>query len=230
MSQSYRHHHTTELNIYFVLAMEGDSIKPGSGKDEKRLVNMAELQVCKTELAYVTGVDKEATAFFAQLCKFTNDELLQHNKQIHDHCKAKMKDKQTSISINPKVGNVLCARYALDGCWYRVIVKSFDDENLECKVYFIDYGNIETISYSDLIEVSPTELSTIEHSPFGFYCRLENSDKYPDKDKLLQALHEEYIMIKPLERLDFDLWRVILPNVAYNQAFVNTMQQAIKPK
>lgn len=203
----------------------------GQRASNRRSVKMAVVPVCSTELGYVTGVDEEQTKFFVQLCKFTNAELLQHNKQINDFCKnlaTRRKEMKVPNCIAPKVGDVLCARYAIDNNWYRIVVNSSDEADRECKVYFVDYGNVETIAFDDLLEIDSADLPAVERAPFGLYCKLKSSEKYPNKDKLLQALSDEYIMIKPLEQVDYNLWCVDIPNVAYNQSLLGTLQQTNK--
>ena len=58
----------------------------------------------------------------------------------------------TPVSISKlAVGSVVLAKYTEDGNWYRAQVKSIQKASSECRVFFMDYGNEETVSVSDMV-------------------------------------------------------------------------------
>lgn len=61
---------------------------------------------------------------------------------------------ETAPAISPSalsVGDVLCARYAADGLWYRAtLVGLSDDSNASLKVHFVDFGNTENVGRADV--------------------------------------------------------------------------------
>jgi len=180
--------------------------------------------VRKTELAYVTSVDRETRTFFAQLCKFTNRELVEHNYEIHNYCR-KITEWELAHSLRPKAvkaDDICCARYDKDQSWYRVRVLTVcPNREWECIVEFVDYGNRCKLSVSDLLCPNPEELPAISSPPFGINCDLKDSDKLSSElaRAMLDSLMEEYIMIRTLERRQDGVWQVDLPKVAYNSAF-----------
>lgn len=60
----------------------------------------------------------------------------------------------TAPAISPSalsVGDVLCARFAADGLWYRAtLVGLLDDSNASLKVHFMDFGNTENVGRADV--------------------------------------------------------------------------------
>jgi hypothetical protein len=181
-----------------------------------------EPEVRSTEIVYVTAIDIADRTFFAQQCKYTNKELVDHNRQIHDYCKKleETRDKNQD-PIQPNEGEVLCTRYTVDKSWYRVMVKSVDNDARQCVCYFIDYGNLESVPYDNLLRIDPAEVPTIKRAPFGFFATLKDSDKLDDarSKHLLECLMNEYILVREQGRLKENLWSVELPKVAYNTTF-----------
>ena len=184
------------------------------------------LEVRRTELGYVTAVNKEDRTFFTQLCKFTNSELVNFNLEIHNHCK-KVEDYGLIKTLNPRsvlVGEIYCARFEEDGNWYRVrISEVLDSRPLvgRCRAMFVDYGNTIELGLGGLIRVEPEELGAIRRAPFGFTCSLKDSERLGDAEAqiMLEAVQNEYLMIRTIERTGAQHWRVDVPKVAYNSAF-----------
>lgn len=194
-----------------------------SSTKHSKLVDMNEIEVRRTELCYITSVNRSTRTFFAQLCKFTNEELIQLNDSINIHC-SKL---ASNGDINkPKLnklhkGDIVCAKFATDGCWYRALVLDRDNQKQSCSVLFVDYGNFESLNYKDLVQVKATELAAMERAPFGISCFLLNSESLGDKEgeHLLDCLAQNYVMIKVLERQTKLQWKVDIPMHAYNIPF-----------
>uniref|UniRef100_A0A6G1SKQ8 Tudor domain-containing protein 1 n=1 Tax=Aceria tosichella TaxID=561515 RepID=A0A6G1SKQ8_9ACAR len=186
------------------------------------MIKLKEVEVRPTELVYITAVNYQERTFFAQQCKHTNKDLVDHNNSIHEYCKKLYESRQKDEpAIQPAVGQVLCARYKLDSNWYRVMVKSIDNDTQECTCYFIDYGNVETVHYDNLIRLNPAEVPAMTRAPFGFFATMEDSEKLDEarSKHLLDCLMNEYVLIREHGRLKENLWRVELPKVAYNTTF-----------
>ena len=75
-------------------------------------------------------------------------------QEIDQHCSSPSARPASSPSPNTPV----LARYSGDGSWYRAIVKEPPNEN-SCRVFFVDYGNSETVPTDNLIEMPPPLLS-----------------------------------------------------------------------
>lgn len=84
------------------------------------------------KVMYVRPDDKERREKFSLL----NNEVA--------HCALRTE----SLKQTPIVGDMYCARYNMDGCFYRAVVKSIEKEKI--KIVFIDFGNEEYVTKQDL--------------------------------------------------------------------------------
>ncbi|OCT71271.1 hypothetical protein XELAEV_18034249mg [Xenopus laevis] len=50
----------------------------------------------------------------------------------------------------PAIGEICVAKYAQDQNWYRVMVHSVDDQMKMAQVFYLDFGNLETVSMNDV--------------------------------------------------------------------------------
>ena len=57
---------------------------------------------------------------------------------------------KTLPSLPPKTGDLVSARYSEDREWYRARIRRNDRDAKKSDVYFIDYGNTETVAWSEL--------------------------------------------------------------------------------
>lgn len=60
----------------------------------------------------------------------------------------------TSAGIVPKGGDLVSAKFS-DGAWYRAIIRRASPVKKEAEVTFIDYGNQDTVSYSNIRPLDP---------------------------------------------------------------------------
>lgn len=189
-------------------------------------VKYPEAIVNKTELCYVTSVDRGTRTFFTQFCRYSNDELISQNLMIKTYCLGilEQRQKQSNPTIcmpkSPANGLAICAKYSRDNNWYRAVILSRNTKNATAIVFFIDYGNVEELAFADMIEITPDQ-TFVEWRPFGVTCFLEGSDSLSveDTDRLLGCLYQTYIMIKPKERQSPFQYLVEIPLHAYNVPF-----------
>ncbi|KAL2358877.1 hypothetical protein BJ546DRAFT_870365 [Cryomyces antarcticus] len=59
----------------------------------------------------------------------------------------------------PKAGDFVAAQFTEDGEWYRARIRRNDRDAKQAEVYYIDYGNAETIPYSRLRPLSQPQFS-----------------------------------------------------------------------
>lgn len=195
---------------------------------------MKEVTICETELAYITAVDTQSKTFFAQLCKNSNEDLIQFNKVVQKFCNdieeaRKAGDKKKDRPKEVKVGDVLCAKYPADRQWYRAAVLNVNQEAKTCSVMYIDYGNTETVSFRHLIEVDPEKFPTIIREPFGITCSL--LEEYIDgvgSNKILDVLKQTYLMLRMKAPQKDDSWKVTIPKHAYNVPFWRVFEKIEK--
>jgi staphylococcal nuclease domain-containing protein 1 len=55
-----------------------------------------------------------------------------------------------SLTSAPRAGDIVAARFSADGAWYRARVKRVDREGKRADVLYVDYGNGETLPWSEL--------------------------------------------------------------------------------
>jgi len=67
---------------------------------------------------------------------------------------------EKSLSAPPKAGDFVAAKFSVDGEWYRARIRGNDRDNKKADVLFIDYGNSETLPWSELRPLSQSQFST----------------------------------------------------------------------
>ncbi|CAN8100749.1 unnamed protein product [Discula destructiva] len=65
----------------------------------------------------------------------------------------------------PKAGDLVAARWSEDDCWYRARIRSNDRAAKVAEVVFIDYGNTEKFSWSQLRPLTQPEFNTQKLKP-----------------------------------------------------------------
>ena len=73
---------------------------------------------------------------------------------------------QTIISSSPSLlqkssvakGDLCCAKFSKDGCWYRAQVEEVSDTH--CMVHFLDFGNTDRVVWSDVVQC-PAECASV---------------------------------------------------------------------
>ncbi|KAL8874583.1 MAG: hypothetical protein Q9174_000110 [Haloplaca sp. 1 TL-2023] len=65
----------------------------------------------------------------------------------------------SSFSANntPRTGDILAAKFSEDGEWYRARIRRNDRDAKTSEVFFIDYGNTETVAWKDIHPLGPPE-------------------------------------------------------------------------
>lgn len=199
----------------------------------KKNLQFEDLEVRRTELAFVTAINRKNKTFFAQFCKFSNEELEGFNAAINLYCREIFagSDRGDANLSDLEPGYVCCAKYALDGCWYRSIVKSKSETDSSCKVTFIDYGNSSTVSIADIILANNTRLPIIKRAPFGVFCRYKSFGEPEDTEhkKLLSCLYQNYAMLKFLGDSSDQPHLVDIPIHAYNIPIWHTFKTDSDP-
>lgn len=72
---------------------------------------------------------------------------------------------EKSLPGPPKAGDFVAARFSEDGAWYRARVRRNDRENKKGDILFIDYGNSETLPWSELRPMTQPQFSTQKLKP-----------------------------------------------------------------
>lgn len=166
------------------------------------------------ENVYITSFDSE-TSFFAQLEKLDFDKLEQMQEEINTFY-----SKNQNVSFVPKAGNLVCARFQIDNQFYRAKVEKFKDGM--CEVFFLDYGNRESITIKDIHSM---DISFTKYPQFGILCAFESCSPRVPVDKLRSLMLENSFQIRIL-RKENDKWFVsLVENIPGNVAVLELLRQ-----
>src|SRR5262249_5811634 len=83
----------------------------------------------------------------------------------------------------PKAGDYMAAKFSADGSWYRARVRRNDRENKRAEVLYIDYGNSEVLSWTDLRPLGKASFGVAALKPQATdavlsFCQLPASPEY----------------------------------------------------
>lgn len=129
-------------------------------------MDQSEIQPEKMELVVVTHV-VDAITFWAQNVTDKINEKI--NVMLTEKCPI-----APILKGSPSSHKVYGARYSEDRCWYRCTVQQQTEDKFY--ILYIDYGNMEIVSRSDLVEL-PEELQTTglakKYKFWGFHVSSE---------------------------------------------------------
>lgn len=180
---------------------------------------MQQVDLKPTELGYVTATDVNSKTFYVQLCKFSNQELEKFNADVNEYCR-RLVGSQTRVQ-DPKVNEIYCAKYSLDGNWYRCMMNSVSDDKKTCDVSFVDYGNREMVKLGDVMPVDFQANPFLSRQPFGITCGYPQGEQFDAQktDHLFDSLQQNYLLIKIISRPSHSFCQVDIPMLAYNIPF-----------
>ena len=103
----------------------------------------------------VTDIDAENAAL---ICQVADEELLRSLSKQQDDLNSFFASNSAVTLTHPTVGEICAAQFSEDNMWYRAEIKTFDDDNAQ--VQFIDYGNSEIVSKTQLKQLVDTFCDT----------------------------------------------------------------------
>ena len=88
--------------------------------------------------------------FYVQLCADLSEyRTFEADMQAYYH---NALGKSSLVQLkDPQIGQMCVARYSEDGEWYRAIVKQVNEADRTCVVFFVDYGNEDTVPITDAL-------------------------------------------------------------------------------
>lgn len=185
-----------------------------------------------TEILYVTSINKTDKTLFGQLCKFSEEELIDFNTRINNYCMDIEKDRENGNpekALPTKIhrGDIFCAKCSHDSRYYRALVRWHDKDRKRTQVMFIDYGNLVTVDSDKLVKVSAEDVPIMKRTPFGITCSVAKPGKPEESDFLLSCSFNKYLMVDGIERTDKIIWKVEIAKHAYNMPFWNIFRPQI---
>lgn len=196
---------------------------------------LKECEIKEAELCFVTSIDRSTKTFFAQLCKNSNEDLITFNYEVCKYCYSIVADRNAGEKkkARPKeinAGDVLCAKYPSDEQWYRATILSVDKVAKKCVVRYLDYGNTETVTFRQLIEVNPNDFPTITREPFGVICSFLDEPKDDQEwTRLFNALEKKYLLLKMKDPQKDGTWKVTIPKHGYNVPYWRAFKPELYP-
>lgn len=161
-----------ELITAAVLKAEKESSPSSSSSVSKDMAGSKALRyppldlvhVGSTEMVYISHTDSVAS-FWCQMAK-SSDQLDDIMAKLEEHCVS-----GTEIGSFPT--DMACgAKFSEDGHWYRAKVSAAYPDSVE--VLFVDYGNTEKVTVSDICLLIDELVSV---PPLAVQCELENASK-----------------------------------------------------
>lgn len=149
------------------------------------------LRAAKIPISNETQFDVEVTTiyspycFYAQLCK-DKTPFYDFEESLQEYYTNALADSEALK--RPRVGQMCIAKYSVDDAWYRAVIKEVDHETNTVKVFFIDYGNDETIQIEhDLKSISER---FVKHPCMGILCCLDRVQPIIEDSNNAQKLEE----------------------------------------
>lgn len=124
---------------------------------------------------------------------------------------------EKSLPNPPKAGDLVAARFSADGEWYRARIRRNDREAKKADILFIDYGNSETLPWSELRPMTQPQFSLAKLKPQAFDAALSflqfptNAEYLADAVKFLERVTGEKQLVASVdfEEKDGTLWTTL---------------------
>ena len=102
--------------------------------------------------AIITHLDNDSGMFWVQL--LSSETQLE---QLASRLQAVYGSGGPALRGPPEKGMVCCAKFSVDGCWYRSVIENVSAGKV--KVQFVDYGNSDVVPASSLRSITPDLLT-----------------------------------------------------------------------
>ena len=171
------------------IATDLQTIMSPSTVREKVQILKAQIQPGTTERVFVSSATTPAK-FFCQLLKTSAslDELMNGMFEYYES----LSPQQEQLS-EPSVGEFCASKFSLDDGWYRAKVLDVKDNSVS--VFYIDYGNSETLPLSRLRVLN----SKFQNLPSqAIECSLSGNFKGSSDDKFVELVLEKEFSAKVL--------------------------------
>ena len=172
------------------IASDLQTIMGPSTTREKAQIMKAQIQPDTTERVFVSSATSPAK-FFCQLLKTSAslDELMNEMFEYYES----LSPQQEQLS-EPSVGEFCAAKFSLDDGWYRAKVLEVKGDSVS--VFYIDYGNSETLSLSRL-KVLNSKFQSLASQ--AIECSLSGNFNIVSDDKFVDRVSEKEFTAKVLK-------------------------------
>ncbi|KAK3602033.1 hypothetical protein CHS0354_015024 [Potamilus streckersoni] len=198
--------------------LKSEVIKPGQGM--KRYQAESSLDIGSSYSGYVAYVES-LSSFWCQLLSGSDelDALMQKLESFH-------------ITMNQsldklEVGSACVAKYSEDQAWYRGRVEKVDSDGLT--VFFVDYGNKEVISMSDVCTISD-EFLTLPTQAIHCSLQLSNVKYNPEMSIKFEELVMDQVLTIRSVKVNNDAYEIVLTlqdGTCVNDMFSSTAENEV---
>ena len=196
--------------------------------------NIRVLEVGSKYDVYLTSINTPYE-FVCQL--YTDSSVLESIASILEQLYTEDETKYNYCDNVPSVGDFVCAKYNKDDLFYRAKVINYQKENDEYQVEFIDYGNEELISLTDLKQL---DQKLVSYSPLALCCGLSGLPEALNRsehftsilvNEVLGCIQEEGVLTMEVASIsDIGSYSVVLSTstVCINDVVYETMAKLLK--
>lgn len=203
----------TDGQCYVVTLQDPNSSITLNEKIQAKFAAIPTVPVLDIEHLYVTSFTSPDN-FFAQFDKLSDEKLARMQEQINEFYITRR-----NLSFRPAIGSYVCAKYELDGQFYRALVESV--QGMQCKVFFVDYGNRELVAVQEL---HPMQKEFMSDPQFGVECTLESFPPATPVDKLKILMEGASIQARMLKEQN-KKWTISLTEDQKNVAILELLRQ-----
>ncbi|KAL3869617.1 hypothetical protein ACJMK2_042282 [Sinanodonta woodiana] len=186
----------------------------------KRYPANSSLDIGSTYSGYVAFVES-ISSFWCQLVTGSDelDALMQKLESFHT---------STNQSLDkPEVGSACVAKYSEDQAWYRGRVDKVDSEGMT--VFFVDYGNKEVISPSDVCTIWD-EFLTLPTQAIHCSLQLSNVKSSSEMSKRFEDLVMDQVLTIRSVKVNNDVYEIVLTlqdGSCVNDIFSSTVDKEV---
>ncbi|KAM6390493.1 tudor domain-containing protein 1 [Pluvialis apricaria] len=180
-----------KLAVKEVLQDKNNFPKTSVDKKETSLGHWTSIELAVDETLSVRVTEVVSPDLFYAVPVQTKDQEKLHRQliELEGYCKS-----CKSQPFKPKLGEACCARFSGDGCWYRALVLKASQSAV--KVLYADYGNTETLPFSELLPIADSYLKLPFQTITCSLAGIEKAEWSPLLiDKLKEMLLNKYVSI-----------------------------------
>ncbi|KAK0535582.1 hypothetical protein OC835_002326 [Tilletia horrida] len=120
-----------------------------------------------------------------------------------------------SANFVPRAGEFVCAKFSQDGAWYRAQVKKSQQAGRKAEVHYVDYGNIETVPFSDIRPLDAARFGRTRLPPQAKEARLSFVKLFEGSADGKQT---DYVLDAQDRFRDWCEGRKLIANIDYREA------------
>ena len=155
--------------------------------DTSRYVKAAAIELGNTQLEVEINCIYSPFCFYAQILE-NKESFYEFEERMQIFYKNEKKKSNVFVLKKPKIGQMCVAKYNMDQSWYRALIKDKNNDLNTVKVFFIDYGNDDTVQIDGNLCVIDEQF--VSHPCMGIMCCLDGVKPIPEQSASLGRFKE----------------------------------------